>query len=515
MADDSIPSTRPGTLTKTGREAKGPALVITRTGHRLLPDARRVLAKPYSPGEEVLLSGPSRAGLLMERILAIPEVEVSGLLAAVQARFSARHHSFEATLERHYRQVAHLVRRPEALTRERRLLIGAHFTHEYSVEAAALFNPSIVLAPNQDHLAPGEKRFVMSLRAVGEGHLSSIEFRSGVLGAGGALRFDPLSPYLVAGSRTEPARYDKALFSAKLDELGVGNEFAKRVLDPLPDSFTHAALDASLIAFEEHGPPPAIWYETVKIIRVLATSNYNTTFPAGSELSERVIFPAGPNETRGMEDARFVQFTDENGNRKYYATYTAYDGFEILPQLLETDDFSTFKISTMNGAAAQNKGMALFPRLIDGKYVMLSRKDRENLHVGTSENVRFWNDVSELYRPTRTWELLQIGNCGSPIETEAGWLVLTHGAGAMRRYCLGALLLDLRDPRKIIGQLSEPLLEPEENERDGYVPNVLYSCGGLVHDNTLVLPYGFSDSGIGIATISLPILLEKLLAAGK
>jgi predicted GH43/DUF377 family glycosyl hydrolase len=495
------------------RRALRSNIQIARSKHRLLPDARRVLAKPYSPGDEIILAGPSRAGLLMARILAIPEAEVTGVLDGVLASFSKRHRGFEQILESHFKIVAHHVRPSVPLTRERRLLIGAYFTHEYSVESAALFNPSIVPAPDQSGLAPRELRFVMSLRAVGEGHLSSIEFRSGVIGVGGELRFDPIGPYLVGGNRTEPVHYDKALFSAKLGELGAANDIATAVLDPLSNVFTHAELERSLAELEAHGPPPAIWFETVKIIRVLATSNYVTSFPADSALAERVIFPAGPNETRGMEDARFVQFTDEHGTKKYYATYTAYDGFEIIPQLIDTDDFRTFAVSTMNGASAQNKGMALFPRPIDGQYVMLSRKDRENLHVGTSSNVRFWNDVSELYRPRRPWELLQIGNCGSPLETEAGWLVLTHGAGPMRRYALGALLLDLRDPRKIIGQLTEPLLGPDEAEREGYVPNVVYSCGGLIYEETLVLPYGFSDSGIGIATISLPSLLEALLAS--
>jgi predicted GH43/DUF377 family glycosyl hydrolase len=243
---------------------------------------------------------------------------------------------------------------------------------------------------------------------------------------------------------------------------------------------------------------------------VLASSNYVTTFPADSALDERVIFPAGPNETRGMEDARFVRFAAEDGSIKYYATYTAYDGFEILPQLIETEDFVRFTISTLNGAAAQNKGMALFPRPIDGKYVMLSRKDRENLHLATSSDVHHWNDVSELYRPQNPWELLQLGNCGSPIETEAGWLVLTHGVGPMRRYAIGAILLDLHDPRRVIGHLPRPLLEPDESEREGYVPNVLYTCGALVHADQLIVPYGFSDAGIAVAQLALSDLLEAL-----
>jgi predicted GH43/DUF377 family glycosyl hydrolase len=268
-----------------------------------------------------------------------------------------------------------------------------------------------------------------------------------------------------------------------------------------------------LAELERHGPPHAIWFETVKIIRVLASSNYVTTFPADSALSERVIFPVGPNETRGMEDARFVRFVGSGGAVKYYATYTAYDGFEIVPQLIETDDFVTFTIATLNGAAAQNKGMAIFPRPIDGKYVMLARQDRENLHVVVSDNVRFWNDVTEVYRPSMPWELLHTGNCGSPLETEAGWLVLTHGVGPMRRYAIGAMLLDLEDPCRVIGHLSEPLLEPDEAEREGYVPNVLYTCGGLIDRDRLVLPYGFSDSGVGVALVSVPDLLTELRAS--
>ena len=186
-----------------------------------------------------------------------------------------------------------------------------------------------------------------------------------------------------------------------------------------------------------------------------------------------------------MEDARFVRFTDDDGDATYYATYTAFDGFEIIPQLIQTDDFVSFRISTLNGPAAQNKGMALFPRRISGKYVMLSRRDRENLHLATSTDVQHWADVTELHRPSRPWELLQIGNCGSPLETDAGWLVITHGVGPMRRYVLGALLLDLDDPRRVVGQLREPLLGPDDAEREGYVPNVVYSCGSMLNGHDL------------------------------
>jgi predicted GH43/DUF377 family glycosyl hydrolase len=489
------------------------SIQIKRTQLRLLPDARRVLAKPYAVGEETLLPGPSRTQLLMARILAIPEAQVSGLNEDVLRRFDGRHRHFREQLEDQFELVSQHVPAGARLSAERRLLIGAYFTHEYAVEAAALFNPSIVLAPDQSRLASGESRFVMSLRAVGEGHLSSIEFRSGVLDVRGAISLDPASGRLVGGKRTAPSHFYKARFSTKLSELGAINELSSSVLGRLSEKFTIEQLEASLGALEALGPPHAISFETVKIIRMLASSNYVTSFPADSALDERVIFPAGPNETRGMEDARFVRFTAADGSITYYATYTAYDGFEILPQLIETEDFQRFTISTLNGTAAQNKGMALFPRLIDGKYVMLSRKDRENLHLATSDDVHHWNNVSELYRPQNPWELLQIGNCGSPIETEAGWLVLTHGVGPMRRYAIGALLLDLHNPQRVIGHLTRPLMEPDESEREGYVPNVLYTCGAIVHANQLIMPYGFSDAGISVAQLSLSDLLEALVSS--
>jgi predicted GH43/DUF377 family glycosyl hydrolase len=318
---------------------------------------------------------------------------------------------------------------------------------------------------------------------------------------------------LLTGTRAAAHGYDKVQFRHKLKELGAGNEMAWSVLAPLRENFTLPELEASLTELDKHGPPHAVSFETAKIIRVLAASNYQTSFPPESTLGQRVIFPAGPNETQGMEDARFVRFVDPQGTVTYYATYTAYDGFEILPQLIETRDFLSFSISTLNGFAAQNKGMALFPRKIGGRYVMLSRKDRENLHLATSPDVRFWDDVTELDRPQAPWELLQIGNCGSPLETSAGWLVLTHGVGPMRQYAIGALLLDLEDPRRVVGRLHEPLLLPNDQEREGYVPNVLYSCGSLIVGDKLVLPYGFSDWGVGVAMVPLGPLLAELTAA--
>jgi predicted GH43/DUF377 family glycosyl hydrolase len=489
------------------------AVTVVRSKTRLLPDPRRVIAKPYLPGDNEGIRGESRAQLLVKRVLAIPETEVARMLVEISATFSRRHRDFETMLDQHFELVAHHLPPGTAPTPERRRLLGAYFTHEYSVEGAALFNPSIVMAPDQGGLQPGQQRFVMSLRAVGEGHISSIEFRSGLIDSTGLSLEEP-SALLVTGSRAPAPRYDRERFQAKLVELGAGNELAWAVLGRLSPHFTLGELEQSIGRLESEGPSHAISYETLKIIRVLAASNYVTSFPASSRIGERVIFPAGPNETRGMEDARFVRFVGDDGAATYYATYTAYDGFQILPQLIQTDDFLSFSISTLNGFAAQNKGMALFPRKVGGKYVMLSRKDRENLHLATSDNVHFWNDVTELDRPSSPWELLQIGNCGSPLETEAGWLVLTHGVGAMRRYGIGAVLLDLEDPRRVIARLPVPLLLPDESEREGYVPNVVYSCGGMIQGGRLVLPYGFSDSGVAIATISMPELLDAFRAAG-
>ena len=483
---------------------------VKRSEQQLRPNPRRVIAKPYLPGEEIASTGESRAELLMKRILDIPEAQLAPLVADVLARYSSRHHRFVELLERHFHMVVALTGGCEDLSLERRLLIGAYFTHEYSVEAAALCNPSIVWAPDQRDCKEGERRFVMSLRAVGEGHISSIELRGGFIDRAGQVTFDPPSSALVTGERAAPSWYGKKQFQHKLAELGAGNELASQVLDRLPDRFSRPELEAALAWMEREGPSHAISFETIKIIRVLAASSYVTSFPATSELGERVLFPAGPYETRGMEDARFVRFVEDDGSARYYATYTAYDGFGIFPQLIETEDFRTFGVLTLHGAAAQNKGMALFPRRIGGQYVMLSRKDRENLHLATSDDVRVWNNVTELRRPLAPWQLVQIGNCGSPLETAAGWLVITHGVGPMRQYALGAMLLDLEDPGRVIGELDSPLLSPGANEREGYVPNVLYSCGALLNGDQVILPYGFSDWGITVATIDLPALLAAL-----
>jgi predicted GH43/DUF377 family glycosyl hydrolase len=295
-----------------------------------------------------------------------------------------------------------------------------------------------------------------------------------------------------------------------LMELGALNEISGPILDSLSDQFTIEEVEAAIRNQDRRVADRSIAFETTRAIHWLASSNYSLEFDPRSDFSERVIFPAGPTESRGMEDARFVRFTDEDGSERYFATYTAFDGFQILPQLIETTDFVSFRIRTLGGIRAVNKGIALFPRKLDGRFAALSRYDNENNYLMFSDTVRFWDDAERLQVPKSPWELIQIGNCGSPLETEAGWLVITHGVGPMRQYSLGAILLDLDDPRRVIGHLDEPILVPDEEERDGYVPNVVYSCGSLIHDGLLVLPYGFSDQATRIATMPIDDLLGRL-----
>jgi len=405
------------------------------------------------------------------------------------------------------------VPRDAVLSETKRALIGAYFTMEYSIESAALFNPSVVLHPDQSHLDKGSLRFIMSLRAIGEGHVSSIVFRSGVLDEHNTFIFDPTSDYVERPDVVLNPVYDRHLFQLKLHEMEACNEVTAHILDRLPEDFTYnelkeriGALRAKTVFSEERQNG------TFEIMYWLANSNYEIAFRSDHRISERVIFPVSKNESNGIEDARFVQFFDDNGEVTYYATYTAYNGNTILPHLIETKDFIKFKVITLNGKAVQNKGMALFPRKIDGSYIMLSRQDGENNHIMFSDNIHFWQESKIIQEPRRPWEFIQIGNCGSPLETDQGWIVLTHGVGPMRRYCIGAMLLDLENPAKIIARLEEPLLAPNEEEREGYVPNVVYTCGAIFHNSDLVIPYGMSDITSSIATVEVRGLINCMRA---
>ncbi len=411
-----------------------------------------------------------------------------------------------------YEAIRHYLLTDAPLTENRRLLLGAYFTQEYALESAALFNPSIVWHPDQSNLAAGARRFVLSLRAVGEGHISSVTFRSGVIDGDNRLSIDEPTKFVTTPVFVPDALYEKDLFLRKLFELELGNPFTEYVLSSLENEFTLIQLEDSLKSgIRENPSRRGELAAIVEQVVTLAKSNYEINYLPEHELSERLIFPFGPTETNGIEDARFVQFQEENGPSRYYATYTAYDGKMVLPQLLETRDFLHFKMHTLNGPAIADKGLAMFPRKINGHFAMLSRQDGEHLYLMYSDMLYFWHTKEMIVKPTYPWEFIQMGNCGSPIETDAGWLVLTHGVGPMRKYCIGAILLDLDDPSRVIGRLKEPLLTPNENEREGYVPNVVYSCGSVIHNGHLVLPYAMSDYATTFATIPVDELLAAMI----
>lgn len=484
-------------------------VTVERTPHRLDPDVTRVVARPFLPGESAFGEDPSRVDEILERVLGIPDGDVELILEGLRLRFDRRHPDVEGTWEANARSAMAMADRTPRVDGKRQLLVGAYFTQEYAVEAAAVCNPSVVPYPADGAGTPDRLRFVMSLRAIGEGHISSIEFREGTFGSDGSVNLVPPGQHVRTGVRT-PALYDKRAFEGKLLELGAADELTDLVLAGLPQWFQLEELEERKVALAGHEAfSSAVALEAMRIMHWIASSNYRLTFDDG-ELDERVLLPAGPADSRGMEDARFVRFVDEDGSVVYHATYTAFDGFRILPQLITTSDFSAFRISTMHGTCAQNKGMALFPRRIDGRFASLSRHDQRSLHLMFSDDVRSWNSAELLYDPTEPWEAVQVGNCGSPIETGAGWLVLTHGVGPVRTYSIGAMLLDLEDPGKVLGRLVQPLLAPAEDEADGYVPNVVYSCGGMIHGGRLLLPYGISDRSVGFAVVDVEELLDTM-----
>jgi len=493
------------------------AVLACRHPFQLNPDSRRVITR-------MLGLSPQRMEHVVHRVRSFSEPDVERMCTLLLDDYGRRHKRIRDVFLGHYRVVCRELHiEDDHLSEARQLLIGACFTMEYAVESAALFNPSIVPHPNQSGVPDDHVRVVLSLRAVGEGHVSSIEFRSAVIDAEGALKLEPVSTF-VASAKVRPDQfYDKHLYSLNLFRLMAPKEkWGQRpaawdrhavdtVLGQLGDRFTLDELRYTMWTFaaEQEGSKE-ILNDTFERMLWLARSNYEIQFEPDSLLAERVIFPVSTTDAAGIEDARFVCFTDDDGQVTYYATYTAFDGRSILTQFLETRDFLNFNIRTLNGIYAESKGMALFPRRVNGQYAMISRVDGENLFIMYSDNIAFWDRAESLQMPLFPWEVVQIGNCGSPIETEAGWLMLTHGVGPMRRYCIGAVLLDLDNPSRIIGRLSEPLLVPEKDEREGYVPNVVYSCGAMIHNDRVVIPYAFSDSASRVATVPLDKLLDAL-----
>jgi predicted GH43/DUF377 family glycosyl hydrolase len=484
-------------------------LLARRCDQRLAPDPSRVITRLFVPGQEGFEHQDSRASPVLDRFLALDDDDVQRCLDDVVARFAGRHRDLDGVLRLHADELSDRLDPACVLSPARRLVLGATFTSEFAIEGAALCNPSMVAAPDQRDAPPGGLRVVMSVRAIGEGHRSSIGFRTGVVDADGVPTIDPPAQLATCG-RIVDAPMDAAVFRGEVQRMRRGGDDVDFVLDSLGDRFSAADLEQRLDRLGHQLSTRSHGQRTITLMRAIAARTYGIRFDAGTELAERVLWPAMSAESNGMEDARFVRFVDDDGSVTYRATYTAYDGADISQQLLETTDFVEFTSSPLVGPATANKGFALFPRRIGGRYVALSRFDRETNAVAFSDDPRRWGSAIPCQAPSRPWEVLQIGNCGSPIETEAGWLVLTHGVGPMRTYRIGAILLDLDDPTRIVGQLADPLLSPEPDDRDGYVPNVVYSCGALVHGETLVLPHGIGDAAIGLATVHLPDLIAAL-----
>jgi predicted GH43/DUF377 family glycosyl hydrolase len=481
---------------------------LKRTDILIKPNNARVLVRPFE------FTDPQRAFRIVARVMALSEDEVDQLVAELFKEFHGRHQKARQFILHRYDFARQYLLTDAAVSENRQLLIGAYFTQEYALESAALFNPSMVWHPDQTGLPQGSKRFILSLRATGEGHVSSITFRSGVIDQDCRITLDPTRRFVTTPDMEPNAEYDKGLFQRKLLELGFANGFVDQVMALVDESFTFDELQTAVSAVRRQQRMRVSEFDAVaNAIAALAKSNYEFTFSPEFSLAERAIFPYSPSQTNGIEDSRFVQFTEDDGSVHYYSTHTAFDGRVTLPELLETDDFVRFRINTLNGPEVRNKGLALFPRKINGHYAMLSRQDGENLYLMYSDMLHFWYTKQLIAKPTFPWEYVQLGNCGSPIETEAGWLVLTHGVGPVRKYSMGAFLLDLEDPSRLIGRLSEPLLAPNENEREGYVPNVVYSCGGLIHAGQLIIPYAMSDYASTFATVPLDQLLKKLRSA--
>jgi predicted GH43/DUF377 family glycosyl hydrolase len=428
-----------------------PFPVLNRQALHLRPDPTRVIVRPFKPATEPRDLNPTdktRANHIVDRVLSLDSATAAAQLADVLENFLGRHRNLLQAFEARAEEMEAALADHASFTQVQRQLVGAYFLNEYSFEASALFNPSIVPHPDQSGVPDGSLRFVLSLRAVGEGHISSLTFRSGSIALDGTVRVDPTA---------------RLASSPKVVNLtsGPGGE------------------------------------------------DVEVSFGSGEEISERVIFPVTASQSNGIEDARFVQFRD-SGRQVYYATYTAYSGRAIRSELIETSDFVSFRLSALKGNAARNKGMALFPKKIDGKYAMIARQDNENLYLIYSDDLYTWDGGQTILKPEFPWEFVQIGNCGSPIELDQGWLLLTHGVGPVRKYSIGAALLDKKDPSKVIGRLREPLLRPDPSEREGYVPNVVYTCGAMRHGDNIIFPYAVSDTFSNFATIEIQALIEAM-----
>jgi len=520
-------------------------IAVTRKKFTFSPDSSRVIAR-------FLFLNDERSADIIRKVLAMPDKEVNVAMSQLLRGYSRRHRNISRIFEKHFAKLSPIFEKIEVseedLSPTQKSLIGSYFTMEYSIESAAFFNPSIVEDPDQSELRSDEKRVIFSFRATGEGHISSVVFRAGILDKNNNLTIEPVGKMLAEADVIKRHVYDKKSFQKKLDDMKdkenivvpailekidklenteplftpvLSDTSSKKktpkkaitpafILDKLGDHFTYGELMRNLVLARKDTKLTEDHILLINQMMWLASSHYEINFSIDSAISERVIFPVSATEQKGIEDARFVKFTEDNGEVTYYATYTAYDGLTVLPKLIKTTDFYNFQILPINGEIAQNKGMALFPRKINGKYAMLCRIDGVNNYIAYSDSINLWHEAKIIQQPIYPWELVQIGNAGSPIETEDGWLVITHAVGSMREYTLGASLYDLENPEKEIGRLSSPLMVPNEFEREGYVPNVIYSCGSIIHNDDLVIPYAMSDHSSSYATVNLKELLEEL-----
>jgi predicted GH43/DUF377 family glycosyl hydrolase len=486
-------------------------VIAHRVAAGLLPDPARVVARLFLPGEE-LNGAHSRASQVVGRVMEMTENEVERLAAGLLRDFGGRHHNYQELLRRHASIVSAHLEQARELTAARTLVLGATFTAEYATEAAGLCNPSAVLAPDQGGLRAGQARVALSVRGIGEGHVSSIGFCSAVAGPGAQWSFEPrLRPACTAD--IAPASWRQAHLRAVLADQGHLDELAEAVLHALPAEFEGVDLERALAGAHRDLLARTSSAGTLDLLRKVVWSAYNASFARDTDLGQRILSPAADEESNGMEDARFTRFIGDDGTAEYRATYTAYDGRQIAPRLLVSSDLRSFRAHRLAGPAARNKGMALFPRKVHGQYLALCRSDGENTSLASSADGYVWDRPVLLQEPSAPWEMLQVGNCGPPIETDQGWLVLTHGVGPMRVYVIGALLLDLDDPARVVGYAQTPLLSPGPEEQDGYVPNVVYSCGAFRHDGLVWIPYGIDDCRIGVAYLSLGAVLAELSSA--
>jgi len=479
-------------------------------GVELRPDPERVVARLFLPGESTPGS-TSRTEVVLDRVLASPAEAIEQTSREVMGAFGDRHRNLRERLLAN----AALVRRPDApvLAEDSALVVGAVFTSETAVEGAALCNPSVVPHPDQSGLAAGAVRVMVSLRAIGESHLSSIEFCEAVIGPGARWEFLPREGPLELPTISE-GRWSKDHFVRALEHHGRTDDVARTVTQALGPTFSSGAVDAAANSL----PAALMQHPEARTqlagVRMIAGSAYRATFDEASTLSSRVLMPVAEEERRGIEDARFVRFVPGEGlPTEFRATYTAYEGQAVASRLLMTHDFRTFDVHRLTGPSTHAKGMALFPRPVGGEHLALSRSDGESISLTRSANGLDWGPETPVYRPTRLWEAVQSGNCGSPLETPEGWLVLTHGVGPMRTYRIGAILLGLDDPSRVVATLTTPLLEPGGELAGGYVPNVVYTCGAVVHDGVLWIPHGVGDQRIRVASVPLAELLAAMTAA--